>query len=90
MAVSDERDTLARRGVVRASGGPLREVKVELAVVLLLLLTVLLFTVGWDGPPWLELLLVFGSSVAGAGWIVWRAHRVSARVLAARGEDSGG
>ncbi len=89
MAVGDERDPLARRGVVRASGGPLRDVKVELAVVVVLLVTIFLFTVGWDGPPWLEVLLLFAASAAGAGWVAWRARRVAARVLAQRGNDGG-
>lgn len=79
MQDSRQRGTLSRRGIVRVDAGPLREVKVELGVVLLLIVGVVFFTIGWDGPPWIEVLILFGASTAGAGWIAVRARQVAAR-----------
>lgn len=75
----DKRHSLSRRGVVRANGGPLREVKVELGLVVLLVVAVWLITVGWDGPPGLELAIVATTSILGALWIVWRSRRAYRR-----------
>ncbi|MCG5548463.1 hypothetical protein [Halorhodospira halochloris] len=85
---NDRPKSLARRTVVKASAGPLREVKVELGIVIMILICIWLVTLGVDGPPWLEVVLLFGASCCGAGWIMWRASRRAKQVLATEEEHS--
>lgn len=73
-------ESLARRGVVRASGGPLRDVKVELGVVFVLVLGVYFLTLGLDLGRWQELAAVAGAAVLGALWVVLRTRREARRL----------
>ncbi len=77
---------LSRRGVVRASGGPLREVKVELGVVVLLMVSAYFLTLGLDIPAWQEVLGVLVVASLGAGWVMIRARALARRRLAEEGE----
>ncbi|MBK1734261.1 hypothetical protein CKO15_02980 [Halorhodospira abdelmalekii] len=81
MADGKEQGNLPRRGVVRASGGPLRDVKIELGVVILLVVSVWLITLGIDAAPWWELIAVLGASSLGAAWVMWRARRRARQLL---------
>ncbi len=79
MTVPKRRQTLSRRGVVRANAGPLREVKVELGIVLLLVLLAYTASLGLSLPPWQEALGLLGIASAGAGWIVLRTRQAGRR-----------
>lgn len=74
--------SLARRMVVRASSGPLREVKVELGIVIMILICIWLVTLGVNAAPWLEIVVLFGASCCGAGWIISRSKRRAEQLMA--------
>lgn len=84
MLADNKRKSLSRRGVVRASGGPLREVKVELGVVVLMAAATYLVTWGVELAPWQEVVAVLVAASVGAGWIVMRTRAAASRAMAAR------
>ncbi|MCC3749877.1 MAG: hypothetical protein LLP51_00585 [Halorhodospira halophila] len=89
MPGDDKARRLSRRGVVRASGGPLREVKIELGVVVLVIISAYFLTLGLDLAAWQEALGVLVVASLGAGWVVLRARAVARRRVAEGGGHGG-
>lgn len=79
---SNEAQSLAQCRVVRASGGPLREVKVELGIVLMILICIWFVSMGVDAAQWLEIVSLLGASSCGAGWVAWRTRRRARQIMA--------
>ncbi len=63
---------LPRRNAAQASGDPLREVKIELGVVLLAVVAIYALTLRLAMPAWKEALIVLVSALLGALWIIGR------------------
>ena len=81
--------SLPQRGVVRANGGPLRSVKLDLGVVLLLMAGALLASYGVEAPPWQEVLGVLGAGSLGAAWIALRARGAARRLMTEETDGDG-
>lgn len=69
-----------------ANAGPLREVKVELGVVILIVICIWLVTLGVDAALWLETLCLFAFSSGGGLWIAWRARQRAQQIMATERE----
>ncbi|MBK1728213.1 hypothetical protein [Halorhodospira halophila] len=74
--------------MVRASGGPLRDAKIELGVVVLLVVAVYFLTLGLDIAAWQEVVGVLAAACLGGGWVALRV-RVLARRRLAEGREHG-
>ena len=79
--MQERRDSVTRNTAAATAADPLRQVKLELGVVLVLALVVWLLVGRWFPALWQQLVALALYGVGAMVWLVIRTRRVLARVM---------